>query len=583
MRNMRKTKIVCTLGPASEDPAVIEKMVKSGMNVARLNFSHGTHESHKKLIDNVRAVSEKLNVPIAILQDLGGPKIRLGPVPDGPVYLAPGSRFTLYEEDVPGDVGGATVTYKNLWKEISSGKKALIDDGLIELTVESVGEGKVICRVDVGGYISSHKGVNFPGTELLIPSLMDKDLDDLRFGIDNDVDFVAVSFVRKADDLTPAFRIMEEKGKVVPLIPKIEKPEALDDIEEILNRCYGLMVARGDLGVECPYEKVPIIQKRLIALCNDRGKPVITATQMLDSMIRNPSPTRAEVTDVANAIFDGTDAVMLSGESASGKYPVEAVQAMNRIASYAEGSLPYENIVTAFGYEENAVDAISLGTCKMAEQMSASAIMVFTSSGRTALSVCRFRPRSHVIAFTDSQKIVRRLMLSWGVFPLEVEIWGTLQEMLTVAGDRALEAGLAASGDLTVVTAGAPDCMKSSTNMIMLYSLKELVLRGNAFGAQRTASGRAVVVENAGDMRQVTKGDVLILDNPRLLEGLGVSDISAIVTVSDRSHSRLEKILENSYIPVVSNVPSALEVIKTGMIVRVDGRHGLVSVSKYVV
>ena len=574
---MRRTKIVCTLGPASSDIQVLENIIKSGMNVARLNFSHGTHESHLDLINKIRQVSAKLEIPVAILQDLCGPKIRLGNI-NHPVELKQGKKFVLYEQDTDGNENYASVSYKDLSNDIKQGERVLIDDGLIELKVTSVFKDRIECEVVTGGEISSRKGVNFPDSKLSVTSLTEKDLNDLRFGIKNNVDFIAVSFVRSAKDLVPAYEVMAKEGSFIPIISKIEKPEALDCIEDILDKSYGIMVARGDLGVEMPFEKVPIVQKKLISLCRANGKPVITATQMLDSMIRNPSPTRAEVTDVANAIIDGTDAVMLSGETASGKYPVEAVYAMAKIAKFTEKSLPYENIITAVPKSHNAVEAISLATCEMAYQMSASAIIAFTTSGRTACSISGFRPKQRIIAVTDSEKVQRRLMLYWSVYPIVIDAEYSLIKRFKQVGEKSIEKGFLDNGDLTVLTAGLPEGTDASTNTIMVQVINGSVLRGEGTAAFRKASGRACVIKNKSEIHtKKAIGDILVVSDLKEFSREDINDFVGII--SAQSSLPNEKIIEDLDIPVVYGVLKAMELIKNGMFVTADSGKGIVSYS----
>ncbi len=570
---MRRTKIVCTIGPSCSDEAILRKLILEGMNVARLNFSHGSYESHKDVIDKVRAISSELDIPVAILQDLCGPKIRLGMVENGPLAIERGAIFTLYEDDVPGTVDGATVTYKNLSKEVKPGDRVLIDDGLIELSVLNVFDNKVECRVVNPGYISSKKGVNFPGATLSVPSLTEKDLKDLQFGIDNNVDFIAISFVRKSADLLPAYEIMSKNGHFIPIISKIEKPEALDDIDAILDRSYGFMVARGDLGVEVPFEQVPVIQKKLISLCRSKGKPVITATQMMDSMIRNPSPTRAEVTDVANAIIDGTDAVMLSGETASGLYPVEAVAAMSKIASFTEETLSYDSILTVIPEKHNAVAAISLATCEMAYQMSASAIFAFTTSGRTATAISHFRPKQPVLAVTESERVRRRLILFWGVFPIIVSGEKQFGKLLVAAGKKAMESKMVGKGDLVVLTAGLPDGIDASTNTIILHVINESVLRGVGAGAYRKASGKTCIVATKDELlAKKCSGDILLVKNLAFLDRADLHGFGGIICVE-----RLSSDMEDLDIPVIHGIPSAIDKIEDGTIVTIDSRTGIVS------
>ena len=384
MKNVKKTKIVCTIGPASNSRETLKEMILAGMDVARLNFSHGTHEGHKKVMSTIRELADELGKPVAILQDLCGPKIRVGDIPGGPVILKEGDIFTLTSEECEGDTSRAHISYSKLSEEVTPNTRILIDDGLLKLVVEKVEPPRVICRVVIGGPLSSHKGVNFPDTELKIPALTEKDKEDLQFGLKENVDWIALSFVQRPEDIFELKELISNAGKATPVISKIEKGEALKQLNKIIDISDGLMVARGDLGIETPMERLPLVQKKTIKLCKKQGMPVITATQMMDSMIRNPRPTNAEVTDVANSILDGTDAVMLSGETASGKYPVEAVRVMAKIAVTIEEVLPYEKVLTEKAKEHGILQVISRSACEMSEELKASAIIVSTSSGRSA-------------------------------------------------------------------------------------------------------------------------------------------------------------------------------------------------------
>jgi pyruvate kinase len=576
---MRKTKIVCTIGPSSSPREILEALIEKGMDVARLNFSHGTHESHLQVINDIREISARKKKAVAILQDLCGPKIRLGNIPNGPVEIRTGDLFTIVEKEIDGDAARATVTYKALDKEARAGERILIDDGLVELKVEEVGEGELRCRVVTGGYISSHKGVNLPGTVLSIPSLTEKDLDDLRFGIDSKVDFIAISFVRSDKDLDPAYKVMEEKGHFIPIISKIEKGEAVQSFDGILQRSFGIMVARGDMGVELPFEEVPLIQKHLIKLCQAQAKPVITATQMLDSMIRNPMPTRAEVTDVANAILDGTDAIMLSGETASGKYPLQAVEAMVKIAEYTEKSLPYEDVFTRLGEKKNAVGAISLATCEVAEQMDAEAIIVSTSSGRTARSISKYKPRPPVIAITDSPENARVMVLSWGVFPRTVKPSKDINAFFNDMCIAAVESGIVKKGDLTVITAGIPEGLKGSTNAIMLHVLGHSFIRGIGAGKAATATGKAVFITSPAEAgTKLGKGDIAVLHILTAEYEKALSVAGGVVCEKGEAVSEAAEIVKRLDIPAVFSAPQAFELLKDGENVTIDPEHGIVTI-----
>ena len=470
---MLRTKIVCTIGPASQSPKLLEKLIRAGMNVARLNFSHGTQPAHQKVINAVRQIAAKLNKPVAILQDLAGPKIRVGQIKTGEIILKPGARFILTTRLVPGDEKEVSVNYSRLPQDVRPGDSLLLSDGALELKVEEASQKDIQCKVVVGGPLSSFKGVNLPTGSVKIPSLTDKDKSDLAFGIENEVDYVALSFVRSAEDVRTARRFMKKKMCSIPIIAKIEKHEALANIDEIISEVDGVMIARGDLGVETPLEKVPHVQKVLIRKTNQAGKPVITATQMLRSMVENPRPTRAEVADVANAILDGTDAVMLSEETAVGKYPVEAVSMMARIAEDAELSIPSDvwMLWQEPGSERPVPEAVSFAACSLAECIDAASIITFTHSGSTARLVAKYRPKRPILAPTPLVETYRRLSLIWGVVPVLGEDIKNTDEVIGQAFKLALESGLFKRGQKVVITAGVPVGVPGTTNFIKVEVL----------------------------------------------------------------------------------------------------------------
>jgi len=417
---MKKTKLVCTLGPASEDIDIIRNLVESGMNVARLNFSHGDYDEHLGKLKNVKAIAKELNQPIAVLQDISGPKIRLGMIANEPIVLKYGDQFVLTSDDVEGNVSKVSVNHKSIPGLVQIEDIILLADGLLQLQVVSNDETNVVTKVLVGGELRSHKGVNLPSRSIGIDILSDKDRADLRFGLNSGVDLVALSFVRCADDAKEAREIMKQEGRIVPLIAKIEKPEAVYNLEEIIETFDGIMVARGDLGVELPFEQLPAIQKRIISLANAAGKPVITATQMLETMVDHPRPTRAEASDVANAIFDGTDAVMLSEESAMGKYPVLAVATMSKIASETEKTFPYKEWTEKFQVRDvkASSEVIARNACEISETLGVDAVFCLTTSGSTARLISKYRPPVPVYAITDNIQAYNTLALSFGIQPI---------------------------------------------------------------------------------------------------------------------------------------------------------------------
>lgn len=464
----RRTKIVCTIGPAVASEAVLEQMILAGMNVARLNFSHGDHQTHAGYIEAIRRIASRLGLPVAILQDLPGPKIRTGPLRKVTINLQEGSNFTLTTKPLIGNEQRVSVTLANLPQDVKPGDFIFLADGTIKLEVLSTTETEVQCKVVTGGTLGPAKGINVPGVTLNVPSTTEEDWRHLAFGLEQGVDFVALSFVRRASDIATVKNYVHEKGYDTPIIAKIEKREALENIDEILKEADGVMVARGDLGVEVPIEKVPLAQKEIVKKCNHLGKPVIIATQMLESMINSPYPTRAEVADVANAILDGADAVMLSAETAIGRYPLESVRMMLQIAKEVDASLPYEAMLRERGtaLEPEIDDAISYAACHSAFQLGAAAIVAFTTSGATARRVSKYRPKAPILALTPSDVTSRRLALSWGVRAYIVAEPQIVDEMFALASRTAQEIGLAHSGDIVVITAGVPTGVAGSTNLL---------------------------------------------------------------------------------------------------------------------
>jgi len=469
---LKKTKVVCTIGPASNNKETLSHMIQAGMNVARLNFSHGTLEEHKKNFDLIKEVRKTTNKYIAIMLDTKGPEIRTGRFQDSEIFLTTGQRFTFKTEDVLGTKDYCQISDKDLYKVLQEGDRILLDDGLIEMVVTRIVETDIECQVINGGVLKDHKGVNVPGVNTNLPPVSDKDRADILFGIENGIDFIAASFIRKADNIRTIKKILAENGgEHIRVIAKIENAEGIRNIDEIIQAADGVMVARGDMGVEMPMEQVPLIQKEIIHKCNFAGKPVITATQMLDSMIRNPRPTRAEVADVANAIFDGTDAIMLSGETASGKYPVEAVEKMREIALVTEAQLGYEALLqTRIAIKDSSItDAIGYATCTSAQGLKAAAILTPTTSGYTPMVVSKFRPKAPILATTPSSKTARRLSLTWGVYAVVIPLCETVKESIEKTVEKATEIGFVHDGELVVITAGAPMAVEGNTNLMRVH------------------------------------------------------------------------------------------------------------------
>ncbi|MGM1047935.1 pyruvate kinase [Paenibacillus uliginis N3/975] len=471
---MRKTKIVCTIGPSSESLENTKKLIMAGMNVARLNFSHGDFDEHGNRIKTIRQASQELNKTVAILLDTKGPEIRTGKLEVEPVELVQDEYITLTTEEILGDKNRLSITYKELPEDVHVGSTILIDDGLIGLTVVEVQGTEIKCRIVNGGTIKSKKGVNVPGVNISLPGITEKDANDIIFGIEQGIDFIAASFVRKASDVLEIRELLKShNAEHVQIISKIENQQGVDNLDEILEVSDGLMVARGDLGVEIPAEEVPLAQKRMIEKCNIAGKPVITATQMLDSMQRNPRPTRAEASDVANAIFDGTDAIMLSGETAAGKYPVESVLTMSRIAEKAESALNYHDLFLKqrIAQDTSITEAISQSVAISALDLNAKAIISSTESGQTARMVSKYRPKAPIVAVTTQERTMRRLALSWGVTPVKGERATSTDEMFEYALQGGQKSGLVKEGDLVVITAGVPLGKSGSTNLIKVSQI----------------------------------------------------------------------------------------------------------------
>ena len=475
LNNIKRTKIVCTLGPASDKEEILRELVKSGLNVCRFNFSHGSHQEHKERMDLVKKVREELGQPVAILLDTKGPEIRTGNFDEPEVLLEEGQKFTITMKDVVGNKEMCTVSYKGLVNDVVPGDTILIDDGLVGLKVEEINGDDIVCIVENSGIVKNHKGVNVPGVKINLPALTEKDIKDIEFGISEGIDYIAASFVRKASDVLAIREVLENNNAThIQIISKIENQEGIDNIDSILQVSDGIMVARGDLGVEIPTPEIPIAQKMMIKKCNQLGKPVITATQMLDSMMRNPRPTRAEVTDVANAIYDGTDAIMLSGETAAGKYPVEAVKTMATIAKRTEETLKYNELLKKRKIEDVTVtNAISYATCTTSADLNAKAIISFTTSGHTARMVSKFRPQAPIIATTEDEGVMRRLALVWGVYPVKTSHVGSTDEVVANSIESAKEKNYLDNGDLVVITAGAPNGISGTTNLIKVHTIEE--------------------------------------------------------------------------------------------------------------
>ncbi|MBZ4644670.1 MAG: pyruvate kinase [Clostridia bacterium] len=576
---MRKTKIVCTLGPATDDINVLRKLIEKGMNVARLNFSHGSHDDQQKRVDALKKIRDELQVPVALLLDTKGPEIRIKHFKNDVVELKEGQIFTLTTREIEGDAEIVSITYKNLPQDVRSGNRILIDDGLIELIVQEVSDTDIKCEVQNGGKVSNHKGVNVPGVSIKLPYISEKDREDILFGIRNDFDFIAASFVRTAQDVLEVRKILEQNGgKGIQIIAKIENGEGVTNIDDILRVSDGIMVARGDMGVEIPLEELPVIQKMLIEKCYQAGKPVITATQMLDSMIRNPRPTRAETTDIANAIYDGTSAIMLSGETSVGKYPVESLVTMARIARRTEDSIDYKKrfAITQFNLLPNVTNAISHATCTTAHDLGAAAIISVTKSGHTARMVSKFRPACPIIATTVSEKVYRQLALSWGVYPFLSELKVTTDDLFEHAVEKAVQSGIVKNGDLVVITAGMPVGISGTTNILKVHLVGHVLVEGSGVN-NLSVSGNVCVAKSAEQaLREFNEGDILVISSTsnELLPIL--KKASGIITEEEGITSHAAIVGMTLDIPVITGAKEATEILKSGTTVTIDSSRGLV-------
>ncbi|MCG2428410.1 pyruvate kinase [Staphylococcus epidermidis] len=577
---MRKTKIVCTIGPASESEEMLEKLMNAGMNVARLNFSHGSHEEHKARIDTIRKVAKRLNKTIGLLLDTKGPEIRTHNMKDGLIVLEKDKEVIVSMDEVEGTPEKFSVTYENLINDVNIGSYILLDDGLVELQVKEINKdkGEVKCDILNTGELENKKGVNLPGVKVNLPGITDKDADDIRFGIKENVDFIAASFVRRPSDVLDIRQILEEEKAEITIFPKIENQEGIDNIEEILEVSDGLMVARGDMGVEIPPESVPMVQKDLIRKCNKLGKPVITATQMLDSMQRNPRATRAEASDVANAIYDGTDAVMLSGETAAGQYPEEAVKTMRNIAVSAEAAQDYKKLLSDRTklVETSLVNAIGVSVAHTALNLNVKAIVAATESGSTARTISKYRPHSDIIAVTPSEKTARQCAIVWGVNPVVKEGRKTTDALLNNAVATAVETGRVSNGDLIIITAGVPTGEKGTTNMMKIHLVGDEIAKGQGVG-RGSVVGHAIVADSASDLEGKDLSDKVIITNsvdetlvPYVEKAIGLITEENGIT-SPSAIIGLEK-----GIPTVVGVEQATKEIKNDMLVTLDASQGKV-------
>ncbi|MFC0187898.1 pyruvate kinase [Fictibacillus aquaticus] len=576
---MRKTKIVCTIGPASESVEKLSQLIEAGMNVARLNFSHGDFDEHGARIQNIREAAGKLGKTVAILLDTKGPEIRTQTLENGVAELKAGEELIVSMTEVIGNEKKISVSYPGLIHDVHVGSRILLDDGLIELEVTSIGSDELRTKILNSGTLKNKKGVNVPNVSVKLPGITDKDAKDIEFGIQQGVDFIAASFVRRATDVLEIRDILERNNAAdIQIIPKIENQEGVDNIDEILAVSDGLMVARGDLGVEIPAEEVPLVQKMLIKKCNELGKPVITATQMLDSMQRNPRPTRAEASDVANAIFDGTDAIMLSGETAAGTYPVEAVQTMHKIASRAESSLDYRNILSLRSKESKTTitDAISQSVSFTALNLEANAVITATEKGQTARSISKYRPKAPIIAVTSNEDVCRKLSLVWGVTPVKGEKAQTTDEMFQTAIDSALKAGFVQHGNLVVITAGVPVGESGSTNLMKVHVIGDVLAKGQGIG-QTTARGKVVVARTAKEaLDNMEPGAILVTMGTDRDMIPAFEKAGAVITEEGGLTSHAAVVGVSLGIPVIVGLQNAMTMFKNGQEITVDASKGYI-------
>lgn len=580
---MRKTKIICTLGPSSNTADMIKKLILAGMDAARFNFSHGDHASHKQVFDTLVQVRKELNRPIPAILDTRGPEVRVKTFKNGKVTLTAGQNFILTGREVEGDETIASITYEDLAKDLRPGACVLIDDGLIELEVERIKGKDIHCRVINGGVMSNSKGINVPGTALSLPYINERDYADIVFGIQTGFDFIAASFVRCADDVLQIRRILDEYDcHSVNIISKIENPQGVENIDEIIRVSDGIMVARGDMGVEIPLEDVPVLQKMIIKKVYNAGKQVITATQMLDSMMKNPRPTRAEATDVANAIYDGTSAIMLSGETASGLYPVEAVKTMARIAEKTENDIDYIKRFRLAGFREytDVTNAISHATCTTAHDLGAAAILTVSKSGRTVRMISKYRPNCPIVGCTTSEEVSRQLNLSWGVTPLLLEEQSTTDSLFEHAVDVAQKAGLVTEGELVVITAGVPLGISGTTNLMKVQMVGHVLVSGKGVGTGASVCANLCVCQTEEEaLARFKDGDILVI--PQTSNALLpiLKKASGIITEQPGLNSHAAIVGLSLDIPVIVDAENATKILKSGTVVSMDAMRGIVSCS----
>ena len=573
---LKKTKIVCTLGPSSNTPEIIEKMIKAGMNVARFNFSHGSHEEHKQRIDMVRAASQKLGIPVALLLDTKGPEIRLGKFKNGSIMMEAGKDFTLTARDIEGDETIASMNYKEMPQDVKAGDHILLSDGLVNLEVVSVEGEDIHTKILNSGKMSDRKRVAVPGIAINLPAVSETDAADIEFGCRMNMDWIAASFIQRGKDVLTIRKILEKHDSHMKIISKIECQAAVNNIDDIIKMSDGIMVARGDLGVEVPAEEVPMLQKVLIHKCQATGKPVITATQMLESMCNNPRPTRAETSDVANAILDGTDAIMLSGETAGGLYPVEAVETMARVATFTESNFTPESYEDVDAESTTTTESIGKAVVKIAKDLHAAAIIASTERGGTAQMISKFRPACPIVAVSPHEAIVRRLQLNWGVQAVTGKEANDTDAVVDNAIFAALDNDLIKAGDLVVLTAGVPVAKAGSTNMIRVQVVGDVLLRGTGIG-RNSAIGKVCVAESKEDLeKNFSDGCILVLRSARADFVDYMKRASAIVSEEVGLTSESAIVAITLGIPTVVGAAHAVDTLENGEVVTVDASRGTI-------
>lgn len=583
MTTFRKTKIICTLGPATDQGDTLKQLALNGMNVARFNFSHGSHEEQAERFQKLVAVREETGLPIATLLDTKGPEIRVKDFKEGAIELKEGQKFTLSIGDFLGDENRVAISFEDLYQDVEPGSRILIDDGLIEMHVDEISGTDIICTVDNGGPVSNHKGVNVPNAALSMPFISEKDRSDIEFGIRQGFDFIAASFTRTADDILEIRKILEDNGGTeIQVIAKIENKQGVDNIDDIIRVSDGVMVARGDMGVEIPFEDVPAIQKKIIKKTYTAGKQVITATQMLDSMIKNPRPTRAETADVANAVYDGTSVIMLSGETAAGLYPVEALKTMVRVATRTEQDIDYaKRLKNRDHTEENDItNAIAHATCTTALDLNASAIISVSSSGRTARMVSKYRPSCPIIGCSTYEHVCRRMNMSWGVIPMQLELQNNPDDLFEHAVDSATANGLISEGDVVIVTAGVPLGVSGTTNQIKVQIAGNIMIRGKGVNGSRVSANVCIADSAESLERDFKTGDIIVAkdtDNS-MLHYLRQASGLILESKSSNSHGVIAGMSLD--LPVIRDASHATEILKTGSYITMDPKRGTVSTAK---